>query len=116
MCPSSPERYTDEVEQAASLATGKQYGLARVCCLWDLPSSTVYFRRHQAIIPFEQRPKPKRRGPLGLCTDEELVERIRRILAESPFHGEGFRKVWSRLRCQGIRTSKARVRRLMRPR
>src|SRR5262249_9130364 len=42
------------------------------------------------------------------------VGHIRRILIESPFHGEGCRKVWARLRHQGIRTSKVRVRRLMR--
>jgi transposase InsO family protein len=91
-----------------------KYGLARVCRLWDLPRSTVYFQRHQATIPVEQRPGPKRRGPLGPCTDEELVDHIRRVLTESPFHGEGYRKVWARLRYQGIRTSKERVRRLMR--
>jgi putative transposase len=39
---------------------------------------------------------------------------IRRVLAESPFHGEGYRKVWARLRHQGLRTSQERVRRLMR--
>jgi transposase InsO family protein len=42
------------------------------------------------------------------------VGHIRRILTESPFHGEGYRKIWARLRYQGIRTSKERVRRLMR--
>jgi hypothetical protein len=42
------------------------------------------------------------------------VAPIRRVLGESPFTGEGHRKVWARLRYQGIRTSKARVRRLMR--
>src|SRR4051794_31822687 len=104
----------EEVSQAASPTTGKKYGLARVCRLWDLPRSTIYFRRHQATIPIEQRQKPKRRGPLGPCTDEGLVAHIRRILTESPSHGEGYRKAWARLRYQGIRTSKERVRRLMR--
>src|SRR5262249_27803535 len=33
--------------------------------------------------PFEERPKPKKRGPLGACPDEELVGHIRRILTES---------------------------------
>jgi putative transposase len=32
----------------------------------------------------------------------------------SPFLGEGHRKVWARLRWQGVRTSKARLLRLMR--
>jgi putative transposase len=94
--------------------TGKKYGLARVCRLRDLPRSSVYFRRSQRIIPTDQRPVPRKRGPLGPCSDEGLVGHIRRILAESPFHGEGYRKVWARLRYQGIRTSKERVRRLMR--
>jgi transposase InsO family protein len=47
-------------------------------------------------------------------SDAALVERIRQVLTESPFHGEGYRKVWARLRHQGLRTSKERMRRLMR--
>jgi transposase InsO family protein len=46
--------------------------------------------------------------------DEALVEAIRELLAASPFHGEGHRKIWARLRFAGIRTSKRRVLRLMR--
>jgi putative transposase len=46
--------------------------------------------------------------------DKALVEAIRQVLASSPFHGEGYRKVWARLRHAGLRTSKERVRRLMR--
>jgi hypothetical protein len=88
--------------------------MARVCRASDLPRSTLYFKRLRRVIPIEQRPEPKRRGPLGTCSDEELVGHIRRILTESPFHGEGYRKVWARLRYQGLRTSKERVRRLMR--
>jgi hypothetical protein len=78
-----------------------------------LPRSTVYFRRHQRTVPIEECPEPKRRGPHGACSDGELIGHIRRVLAESPFHGEGYRKVRARLRYQGIRTSKERVRRLM---
>jgi transposase InsO family protein len=46
--------------------------------------------------------------------DAALVEAIRAVLAASPFHGEGHRKVWARLRHAGVRTSKRRVLRLMR--
>ncbi len=46
--------------------------------------------------------------------DADLVEAIRGVLLASPFHGEGYRKVWARLRHQGIRTASERVRRLMR--
>jgi transposase InsO family protein len=46
--------------------------------------------------------------------DAALVEAIRELLAASPFHGEGHRKIWARLRFAGVRTSKRRVLRLMR--
>jgi len=46
--------------------------------------------------------------------DAALLAAIRTVLADSPFHGEGHRKVWARLRCRGIRTSLRRVLRLMR--
>jgi hypothetical protein len=111
--PFRPEE-TEAVGQTVSPSTGQRYGLARVCRIWELPRTTNYFERHQRAVPIEERPEPKRRGPLGPCSDEELVGHIRRILTESPFHGEGYRKVWARLRYQGIRTSKERVRRLMR--
>jgi len=55
-----------------------------------------------------------KRGPKTLYTDEGLVAHIRHVLATSPFLGEGHRKVWARLRAQGICTSKSRVLRLMR--
>jgi transposase InsO family protein len=111
--PFRPEE-AEAVSRTVSPSTGQRYGLARVCRTWNLPRSTVYLRRHQATLHAEPRPESKRRGPLGACSDEDLVGHIRRILTESPFHGEGYRKVWARLRYQGIRTSKERVRRLMR--
>jgi transposase InsO family protein len=51
---------------------------------------------------------------MGPCADDELVDHSRRILAASPFPGEGYRTVWARLRHGGIRTSPRRVVRLMR--
>jgi transposase InsO family protein len=55
-----------------------------------------------------------RRGPRPAFSDFELVQHIRQVLSTSPFLGEGHRKVWARLRQAGVRTSKARVLRLMR--
>jgi putative transposase len=46
--------------------------------------------------------------------DEDLVGEIRKLLEDSPFHGEGYRKLWARLRFAGIRTSRRRVLRLTR--
>lgn len=79
-----------------------------------VPRSTHYHRRRRDAVPPGQRPAPRKRGPIAPCDDEALVGHIRRVLADSPFHGEGYRKVWARLRHRGLRTSAERVRRLMR--
>jgi len=96
------------MSQATSPSTDKPYGLARVCRVWGMARSTIYWQRHERAMP------AARRGPLGPCADDELVAHIRRILEASPFPGEGYRKVWARLRHRGIRTSPRRVLRLMR--
>jgi putative transposase len=109
--PGRPPFRPEEAEaggQSVSPSTGQRYRLARACRLWDLPRSTVYFQRHPRAIPLELRPEPKRRGPIGPCSDEELVGHIRRKLPESPFHGEGYCKVWARHRHQGIRRRRSR--------
>ena len=46
--------------------------------------------------------------------DEALVEAMSALLTASAFHGEGYRKIWARLRFAGIRTSKRGVLRLTR--
>ena len=96
------------MSQAASPSTDKPYGLARVCRVWQVARSTVYWHRHAPAEP------GARRGPVGPCPDDELVASIRHLLEASSFPGEGYRKVWARLRYQGIRTSPRRVLRLMR--
>lgn len=96
------------MSQATSPSSGQPYGLARVCRVWGLARSTVYWQRHEPTRP------AARRGPLGPCADEALVDHIRCILEASSFPGEGYRTVWARLRHRGIRTSPRRVLRLMR--
>ena len=57
--------------------------------------------------------QPRRRGRKPVLGDEALVETVREVLAEAEalvFWGEGYRKVWARLRFEGILTSKERVR------
>lgn len=98
------------MSHATSPSTGKRYGVARVCRVWEAARSTVYARRRAAV---EQRPV-QRRGPRTEWSDEELVGHIRTVLAASAFVGEGYRKVWARLRFVGVRTSKRRTLRLMR--
>jgi len=97
------------MSRTVSPVSGRPYGLALVCRVWRLARSTVY--RHRE--PPRAAP-PRRPGPAGPMPDAELLEAIRAVLAASPFHGEGHRKVWARLRVAGVRTSRRRVLRLMR--
>jgi putative transposase len=97
------------MSRTTSPSGGKPYGLARVCRAWGVARSTVYRHREPP------RPAaPRRPGPAGPMPDADLLEAIRAVLAASPFHGEGHRKVWARLRHGGTRTSRRRVLRLMR--
>jgi putative transposase len=96
------------MSRQVSPATGRAYGLQRVTRIWGVSRATVYRHRRPAAAA---RKKP---GPLGAMADEGLVEAIQQLLRDSPFHGEGYRKLWARLRFSGLRTSRRRVLRLMR--
>ena len=97
------------MSRAVSPVSGRPYGVAAVCRVWQLARSTLY--RHRAPAPSTP---PRRPGPWGPMPDADLLEAIRAVLAASAFHGEGHRKVWARLRQGGTRTSRRRVLRLMR--
>jgi transposase InsO family protein len=99
------------MSQAVSPVTGRAYGLARVARVWRRSRATVY--RHRAVSAATAALRPARRGPVGACSDAALVEHIRAEILGSRLHGEGYRKIWARLRHAGIRTSARRVRRLM---
>lgn len=99
------------MSHATSPSTQRPYGVVQVCQEWGLSRSTCYLQRTRAETPPATSAK---RGPKTLYTDEGLIMHIRHVLATSPFLGEGHRKVWARLRAQGIRPLKSRVLRLMR--
>ena len=88
----------------------KRYPLRTVCEVWHVPRSTVYAGR----IAAAESPATGKRGPKTVQSDAEVVTLIREILAASPFHSEGHRKVRVRLRQRGVHVGKARVLRLMR--
>jgi putative transposase len=99
---------------ATSPSRDRTYGVARVCRTWGVARATLYRRRRTAAADADRQPCPvRRRGPVGACPDAELVAHIEAEIAASPFHGEGYRKLWARLRHRGIRTAPRRVRRLM---
>ena len=74
---------------AYSIATHKRYGLQRVCRIWQVPRSTVYAHRHRSDGEGAIDSRwPKKRGPMGPCSDPVLVEQIGQVLTDSPFHGK----------------------------
>jgi putative transposase len=98
--------------ETVSPATGRCYGVARVCKVWDMPRSSFYAARQAARDPAPQRPKG-RRGPKPAVADADLLAAIRTDLARSTWSGEGHRKVSARLRVQdGLRVARKRVLRL----
>ena len=101
------------MSQAHSISTHRRYGLSGVCDVWGVSRATVYRQRSAGSAANEAR-APRRRGPQGDCSDTELLGHINTVIEASPFSGEGYRKVWARLRVRGIRTAARRVCRVMR--
>src|SRR5689334_2170037 len=100
---------------AISPATGRRYGVARVCQAWEVPRSSFYVARAAAAESTKAGASPTRRGPKPTVSDADLLAAIRADLERSPWSGEGHRKVWARLRTlDGLRVSRKRVLRLMR--
>lgn len=99
------------MSHATSPFAERRYGVVRVTREWEMARSSFYYQLRMAAQPERAL---GRRGPKTEWSDAALLEKIRAVLAESPFYGEGHRKVWARLRFRQVRTSKARVLRLMR--
>jgi hypothetical protein len=76
-------------------------------------SPTTYANRRRADTTTSV--PARHRGPKPAVSDDALLAAIRADLARSPWHGEGHRKIWARLRVMdGIRVARKRVLRLMR--
>src|SRR5450631_1810801 len=90
-----------------SLALG--YGMARVTRVWRISRASVY----RSLKETPPNTITRRRGPVGACSDAELADHIGQHIAASRLHGEGYRKLWARLRFAGVRASPRRVRRVM---
>ena len=99
-----------------SPSTERRYPLATICRFWGLSRATLHRQRMRqaANEPHPPRcPAHRRRGPEGAASDTDLLAAIREVIEASPFTGEGYRKIWARLRFRGLRTAARRVRRLM---
>jgi hypothetical protein len=87
------------MSRETSPSRGCPYGLARVARVWGVSRATIY--RHRHVSPVAAR----RPGPIGPMPDDDLVAAIRRVLTASPFHDEGYRKVWARLRFTPLKSA-----------
>lgn len=104
----------DPAGEAAEVSAELAVPLALVCRVLAAPRSTVYARRasSHAVAAGTLGARP---GPVGAVGDDQLVELIRQVLSDSPFCGEGYRKVRARLRREhDVHVAGKRVLRLMR--
>src|SRR5258705_2143440 len=98
------------MSQSFSPSFDRCYGLARVARVWSVSRASVY----RSLKETQPKTSAGRHGPVGACSDAKLADHIRQHIAASRLHGEGYRKLWARLRFAGVRASPRRVRRVMR--
>ncbi len=77
------------MSRAASPFTEQRYGVARVTREWEMARSSFYFRRAVAAQPGRVL---QRRGPKSAWSDAALLEKIRQVIAASPFKESGDRR------------------------
>jgi transposase InsO family protein len=93
-------------------ASGSNYPLSLVCAVVGVPRSSYYEYQRKLRQEKRERKKP---GPKMQADDVRLLVLIREVLARSPFHTEGTKKVHRRLRAWfNVCASRARINRLMR--
>jgi transposase InsO family protein len=96
------------MSRAVSPSVNRPYGVVRVCEEWGVSRSTYYARQ-------SEKEPPAKRGPKTEHTDAGVVAAMRKVLEDSPFTGEGHRKLRTLLRTRhGIRIGRPRCLRLMR--
>jgi putative transposase len=87
------------MSRTISPSTNKPYGVARVATVWNVARSSYYAAPTQARASegdVQARPHA--------LSDQELPTEIGQLLATPVFAGEGYRKIWARLRYKGVRT------------
>lgn len=98
-----------------SPSTGRVYGVKRVCRVLGFPRSTFYAQlEDEKQRKAGTKPTAKKRGPKPKVSDAKLLRLVKKDLATTPFTGEGYRKVWARLKRRGVRVGRKRVLRVMR--
>ena len=70
------------MSEVHSPSTGRRYSIKRVCAVWQIPRSTMHSQLRRSSLT--DLPVPRKRGPVGAATDEELVSLIRQVIDASP--------------------------------
>jgi putative transposase len=94
------------MSEKTSPETQLRYGVQMVCKAWGFPRSSFYHK---------QKGKMKQqRGKEPVVKDQELLGAIHECIKESPFSGEGHRKIHARLKhTKAISTGRNRVLKVM---
>ena len=79
------------MSRTISPSTSRVYGLKRVCEVGGVASSTLYAAQLSKATPILRGPKP-------IIEDEKLLNMIQKDLYNTPFSGEGPKKVHARLK------------------
>ena len=79
--------------EATSPTTGRRYGVARVCQIWDQPRSSFYAARPLQAGAVAPASPSARRGPKPSIGDEALLAAIHADLERSPWTAGGHRNV-----------------------
>ena len=98
-----------------SEATGRPFPIDLLCQFCQVPRSSFYEYCRQVREGIRAARRERRKpGPKVEVDDTQLLAEIKQVLAASPFHTEGTKKVHARLRRKGIRAGRERVNRVMR--
>jgi transposase InsO family protein len=92
------------------------YGIERVCSAWEQPRSTYYEQTARQNAEVVACGPKRKRGPKTELSDGDLLGAIGKAIEDSPFEGEGYRKIWAYMKYgpARLRVGHNRVLRLMR--
>jgi len=95
------------VSGTVSDTSGRRYPTKMVCDVFGVPRSSLY-----AVLERAGEGTPAaavarcRPGPKPKIPDATLREKIGKVIKESPFQGEGHRRIHARLRLQDVHVSR----------
>lgn len=78
------------MSEKISPTTGIKYGIELVCDAWKFPRSSFYHKAKEKVAK-------RKRGKPPTVSDEDIRRAIEKDIEQSPFKGEGHRKIHARI-------------------